>query len=30
MKDLIRPYCNENSNYERLKIDLMGNIIAIN
>ena len=30
MKDLYRPYCNENSNYERLKIDLMGNMIAIN
>ena len=28
MKDLYRLHCNEN--YERLKIDLVGNMIAIN
>ena len=28
MKDLYKLHCNEN--YERLKIDLVGNMIAIN
>ena len=31
MKDLYRLHCNENNNFdERLKIDLVGNMIAIN
>ena len=30
MKDLYRLHCNENNNFERLKINLMGNMIAIN